>query len=155
MKYIIDTSAIIDAIDSWYPPEVFPGLWTDVGALIEEGRLISSEMVYEELKKKDDQDAFAWAEDHKVMFVLIDTEIQLEVRSILEEHQKLVKAEKHRSSADAFVIALARVENGVVVTSEKRRGNLDRPMIPDVCDYLGIETIGFLEILRRERWRYG
>ena len=37
-------------------------------------------------------------------------------------------------NADPFVIAVARVRKLSVVTGEKRRGNLARPKIPDVCD---------------------
>jgi hypothetical protein len=40
------------------------------------------------------------------------------------------------------------------VTGEKRRGKLDTPKIPDVCDVRGIRPITFLEMLRELGWKF-
>jgi len=59
-------------------------------------------------------------------------------------------------SADAYVIALAQIRNGVVVSqetsaAEKRKPHRDH-YIPDVCRELGVPCINLLGLMRRERW---
>ena len=46
-----------------------------------------------------------------------------------------------RSGGDPFVIALAMVKSGTVVTEEKPTGNIAKPRIPDVCDALGVHCL--------------
>ena len=46
-----------------------------------------------------------------------------------------------RSGGDPFVIALAMVKSGTVVTEEKPAGNIAKPRIPDVCDALGVHCL--------------
>jgi hypothetical protein len=68
MSYCIDTSALIDAAIRWYPPDVFPSLWTRVEALIETGRLISSEEVLLELEQKEGDILHEWAKNATFAF---------------------------------------------------------------------------------------
>ncbi len=60
MKYSIDTSAILDGWNRYYPPDVFPGLWRRLEGLIGDGHLKATEEVRMELERKDDE-AFSWA----------------------------------------------------------------------------------------------
>ena len=53
-----------------------------------------------------------------------------------------------RSGVNPFVIALAMVNQGTVVTEENATGNIAKPRIPDVCDALGVPCltlIGYIE----------
>ena len=151
MIYVLDTSAVIDGRIRYYPPEVFPGLWQRIEDLVVQERLISSEEVLLELEKVED-DAFAWAIDHPAMFLAIDAEIQVAVTNILGRHPRLVNAQKSRSMADPWVIALASIKQGTVVTGEHRSGNLSRPKIPDVCNHEQIPYVDFIGMIRREKW---
>jgi len=63
---------------------------------------------------------------------------------------KLVNTQKNRHQADPFVIALAKIENGIVVSGEWPSRNLERPKVPDVCNALGVPHIRLVEMLRRE-----
>ena len=58
--------------------------------------------------------------------------------------------------ADAYVIALARLRNGVVVTQETSASEKRNPrrthFIPDVCRELGVPCINLLGMIRREGW---
>lgn len=65
---------------------------------------------------------------------------------------KLIDTRKGRSGADPFVIALARVQEAVVVTGENDDGTADRPKIPTVCRHFGIRAIKPLEFIRENRW---
>ena len=55
MKYSIDTSSILDGWIRYYPPDVFPLVWTKIEELIEKEILVATEEVLFELEKKDDK----------------------------------------------------------------------------------------------------
>jgi len=152
MKYSVDTSAILDAWQRHYPPDNFPTLWDNLERLINDGVLVSSQMVLIELKKKDD-DAFAWFKQRDHFFVPVDTEIQECVTNILVDHKKLIDQRKNRSGADPFVIALAQIQGCKVLTGEKPSISLQkRPHIPDVCEALNIEWLNILNLIKEQNW---
>lgn len=89
------------------------------------------------------------------MFRELGDEIQIEAAKVLAQFPRLVGQKKLRTSADPFVIALARVEGLKIVTDEKPTGSPDRPNIPDVCAAMGMNCVGLLEVIRAERWVIG
>lgn len=60
-------------------------------------------------------------------------------------------------SADAYVIALAKLNGGIVVTQETSvhtKPNTRRShFIPDVCQDLGVPCINLLDLMRRKGWK--
>ncbi len=48
--YCVDTSALIDGLERYYPEANFPGLWQNIDSLIEDSRFLISEEVWEELQ---------------------------------------------------------------------------------------------------------
>ena len=151
MKYSIDTSAILDAWTRYYPPDAFPPVWDKLDALIDNGDLKASEEVLEELEKKDDE-VYAWALQRERMFVPTSEEIQGAVTEILKNHRRLIDQRPNRSGTDPFVIALAMVEDYVVITGEKPTKSTKRPHIPDVCEALDIRYLNMLGLFREENW---
>lgn len=147
MRYSIDTSAILDGWRRYYPPDVFPPLWTKLEALILDGTILSTEEVLFELEKKDDE-VYRWALRQKQKFVPVDGPTQSTVSSILGSHPKLIDTRRGRSAADPFVIAVAQIHSCTVVTGERATNNGNRPNIPDVCTALGIRTINLLSLMR-------
>jgi hypothetical protein len=149
LKYSIDTSAILDGRKRYYPKDVFPTVWKRLDYLIMGGRLLATEEVLRELEKQDD-DVYSWVKARESrMVVPIDGPTQVEVSTILKTYPKLVREQRNRNQADPFVIALARVVNGVVVSGEKRR-SLINPKIPDVCHDMGITHMELVDVFRRE-----
>jgi len=59
-------------------------------------------------------------------------------------------------SADAYVIAFAKLQNRIVVSQETSVSEKHRPrqayFVPDVCRDLGVPCINFLGLMRREKW---
>ena len=151
MKYSVDTSAILNAWNRYYPPDVFPTIWEGIDDLIVRGVLISTEEVLVELERKDD-DVHAWAKAHGKFSIPLDEQIQIVVARILQQFPRLVDTRRNRSGADPFVIALAVVEECAVVTYEGRSNSQDRPHIPDVCDAMGIRCIDVLQLIREQKW---
>lgn len=151
MRYSIDTSALLDAWRRQYPPDVMPALWDGLDRLVQSGDLRATEEVLHELERKDD-DVFEWGKRRSGLFVEIDDPIQPVVQAILRDHKKLLDTRKSRSGADAFVIALAQLNNAAVVTSERATGSVNRPNIPDVCTALGLRCISMLGLIREQGW---
>ena len=152
--YCIDTSSLIAAWQELYPIENFPKLWERVEGLIVGGRLVSPVEVLNETKKRSDE-LHAWLKDRKGMFRELSDEVQIEAAQILAQFPRLVGERKLRTSADPFVIALARVEGWQIVTNEKPTGSLTRPNIPDVCRELQSSTIDVLQVIKLEKWVVG
>lgn len=89
------------------------------------------------------------------MFRELDDPMQIEVGRVLSQFPRLVGEKKLRTSADPFVIALARIEGLKLVTDEKPTGSLMRPNIPDICQQLGMPWLGVLQLIRAEKWVLG
>lgn len=147
MRYSVDTSGWLDGWARHYPPDVFPSLWKKLEELIEKGDLFSSEEVYVELRRKDDE-LHHWMQSRKQMLVPLDEAIQVRAAALLSEFPRLVDTLRGRSKADPFVIATAIERGAAVVTGELLTGNREKPRIPDVCKVEGIQCISFLQMIR-------
>jgi Domain of unknown function (DUF4411) len=154
MTYCIDTSSLIAAWQERYPIENFPNVWVKVDALIDAGRLIAPVDVLHEIKKRSDE-LHDWLKARRKMFRELDDAVQIEAAQVLSQFPRLVGERKLRTSADPFVIALARIEGFQLVTDEKPTGSLSRPNIPDVCAELSMTTINILDLIRAEKWIVG
>jgi uncharacterized protein DUF4411 len=155
MIYCVDTSSLIAAWDERYPIENFPNFWERVDDLIEDERLISPIEVLNEIKKRSDE-LHGWLKSRKgAMFRELDDDVQIEVANVLRQFPRLVGEKKLRTSADPFVIALARVTGHQLVTEEKPTGSSNRPNIPDVCSGLGLSCMGLLQLIQHEKWVIG
>lgn len=152
--YCVDTSALIDGLERFYPEENFPGLWKKIDILIDEGRFFISEEVWEELKQKDEP-AQQWAQPRLGKLVVpTDSTVITAVQQVLQDYELLVKNMKGRNRADPFVIGVAQIRKATVVTGEGSDGNSQRPKIPYVCKQLGLPCVRFLEVVRAEGWRF-
>ena len=152
--YCVDTSSLIAAWQERYPIEHFPKFWDRMDALISAERLIAPVEVLIEMKKKSDE-LHAWLKARQWMFCELDDAVQIEAAKVLAQFPRLVGEKKLRTSADPFVIALARVEGLALVTDEKPTGSMSRPNIPDVCSALSMKTMGVLDLIKAEQWVIG
>lgn len=152
--YCIDTSSLIASWQERYPIENFPSFWVKVDELVKAGRLVSPDEVLIETSKRSD-DLHTWLKARPSMFRELDDPVQIAAAEILVQFPRLVGEKKLRTSADPFVIALARVESLQIVTDEKPTGSTLRPNIPDVCTVLSMKTMDILQVIRAEKWVLG
>ena len=157
VKYSIDTSAILNGYNRYYPPDVFPTLWEKIESLIKNGDLKATEMVLEELKRKKD-DAYKWAkQQEKGLFAPVDEDVKSIVSTIRKDYYD-TKDEKNSKEdmADPFVIALAKKHGATVISGEKPQpqGKKKNPTIPLICKNLRVKYINFLELIRTEQWSF-
>jgi len=152
--YCLDTSAFLDGWSRYYPPEIFISLWENIDLLIESGNIISSIVVLDELKRKDDE-IFKWCKERQHIFCEIDDETQNKVTFILSKYERLVDTKSGKSGGDPFVIALAmsKKTNLTVVTGELG-GSPKSPKIPYVCKQENIACINFLDLIKEQKWKF-
>lgn len=84
----------------------------------------------------------------------LDEEVLAATKEILAVHKKLIGVGKGRNGADPFVIALALVRDGTVVTEEHPTGRIDKPKIPDVCNALGVPCTNLGGFASGQEWRF-
>lgn len=145
-KYVFDTNIFIN-LQRRQPIDIYPSVWIKIGELMEEGIIISSREVYDEISVGGDV-LEEWAKKRREYFLPSEVSIQKRVRGILHSHRGLVEGGKKKNSADPFVVALAQELKCKVVTEEARTGNKNSPKIPDVCDEYKIGCIDFVGFSR-------
>ena len=142
----------------YYPLDVFVTLTTEIEGLIKSVDFQAVELVKEEIDSVGTPDLKSWASSHKNLFVPLAPEVQLEGASIEAKYPDLIDAKSPYQSADAYVIAWARLQGGVVISQEtsvhEKRNPAKRHYIPDVCRDLGIPCINLLGLMRREKWTF-
>lgn len=151
--YSFDTGAIINGRRDIFKPRTFGAVWQSIEALIARGQIRAVDEVKREIVRKDD-DAATWAKAQKGLFVPLTREVQVATKTVLAAHPRLLgKGGGPRNSADPFVIALALIHEGTVVTQEVPR-NLTKPKIPDVCDALGVKWRTLPEFVDDQGWNF-
>lgn len=149
-KFSLDTSTIIEAWERTYPIEIFSSLWGRLDEMIDDGQILVCEEVFRELEKKEDG-AHRWFKDRKdSVHVAIDENTMAKVTEILAVFPRMVNATKGRSGADPWVVAVAILNNAVVVTQESRR---KEPRIPFVCEHFGVGHTNLLGLVQQMNLR--
>lgn len=150
MSYCIDTNILIDAGERYYPPDIVPGFWKNLDALIDAGRLKAPDMLIEELARKDD-DWRQWVYDRKDKLIVPMDILQVDALKQVMAVYQAQSSNISRVTGDPFFIALALAQGLIVVTSESERKG--KVKIPKICDAMGVKSISLLDLMRRERWR--
>lgn len=145
-RYIFDSNIFIN-LQRRQPIDVYPSVWEKISDLMENGTIISSLEVYEEIV--NNKDALSeWVKKRKKYFLPSEVNVQNEVRRILKDYRGLVEGGKKKNSADPFVIALALLTGFSIVTEEIHSNNEQAPKIPNVCDACGILYYDFVKFSR-------
>jgi hypothetical protein len=155
--YAVDSSSLMDWQGRYFPTDVFPGLVEKVEGLIMAERFIAPALVKEEVGAVGTAGLIEWTEEHAGIFIPT-AEVLAEAQAIQNQFAGLRDPRAEYEEADAYVIALARMNNGIVVTQETPAAEKRNPkrthFIPDVCRELGISCISLLGLMRREGWRF-
>jgi hypothetical protein len=155
--YSADTNIFMEWRARFYPADVFATLEQNMNSLVAAGRLIAPALVEDEINAVGTADVINWASTSAGLFVPLDGELLSEALQIQNQFPGLRDAKAEYEEADAYVIALARIRNGTVVTQEtsalEKRNPKRTHYMPDVCRELGIDCISLLGLMRRERWR--
>jgi hypothetical protein len=155
--YSIDSSSLMEWQGRYYPTDVFPSLAAIVDELAAAGRMLAPALVKEEIDAVGTAGLIDWTENHSGIFVPT-AEVLAAAQAIQNQFTGLRDPKAEYEEADAYVIALARMRNGIVITQETPAAEKRNPrrthFIPDVCRELGITCISLLGLMRREGWRF-
>lgn len=155
--YAIDSSSLMDWYARYYPPDVFSGVLQRIEDMIAAGRLLAPELVQEEIHAVGPAGLNDWLNTKPQMIVATGQVLQAAL-GIKAQFAGLTDPKAAYEEADAYVIALAQLRNGTVITNETAASEKNKPKrthyIPDVCRELGVPCIGFLGLLRREGWKF-
>lgn len=135
---MIDACALINAAQNYnMAKKSFAHIWEALDAMIQDGELISSSEIMDELK---DDVLKTWAKQHKECFVPLTKEVQEKTTEILAQFPSIIKIRSSgNSNADPFLVATAALKGGTIVTDEKLGDNKTKDYkIPNVCQALQI-----------------
>lgn len=150
--YVVDTSIWIH-IGRNHPPDIFLSLWQRLDGAIATGHIVSPDEVLHEIERGEDILA-ATLGSRQGLFVPLDDAQMEAVAEVIRECRGLVNEEAERGRADPFVVALARVRHGTVVTREHPRRAPTAPFkIPDACATYGIPCLDWFGFLREIGWQ--
>jgi len=148
-EYLFDTSAWASIKHKPNADEILAAIFK----LIEQGRLFTCARVLGELRpdpiysKVNKHRRALLAQDGR----LSDVEFLQTVGKITHDHPNLCKARSHKEPADPYVLAVALLEEYIVVADES--GKRKSRKIPGVCEKLGISCMTLDEFVAAETWR--
>jgi hypothetical protein len=155
--YAVDTNVFMDWQARFYPTDVFKSLVPRIDTLVDEQRVFAPDLVKEELDAVGTGELSQWAADRAGIWVPT-ADLLAAALGIQARFPGLRDSKAEYEEADAYVIALAQLRSGIVVTQETsaaEKRNPRRPMfIPDVCRELGLPCISLLGLMRREGWEF-
>ena len=154
-QYCLDTSVFIESWRQYYAPDVFPALWRRFANGLESGMLVSSDVVLEELSRKDD-DIHRWCKQYPGAFLEASEKIQLRQRKIITKFPHMVSQGSGIGSsyADPWVVATGAEIGCCVVSFERLQASSKKPKIPYVCQELQIRHKTLLEVMQAEGWSF-
>ena len=154
--YSLDTSVFMDWQARYYPLDVFQSLEVKIDELIAAGELAAVQLVKDEIDAVGTPGLQAWVKNRAQLFVPMAPDLQAAGAEIEAAYPDLMDPKGLHESADAYVIALARLRNGIVVSQETSAAEKRNPKrthyVPDVCRDLGVSCINLLGLARREKW---
>ena len=143
-KYCLDTGVFIEPWNKYYSPQFTKGYWELLHKMAENGVVFSPVEVKREIGKIDDE-LLKWVKD-KDFFKEPDDGVQKYLKKIMKNYPRLVDNIKGRSIADPWVIAHAKIEDALVVTTEQEASK--KIKIPDVCKKENIPCIDIHDFVK-------
>ncbi len=161
-KYLLDTNSLITPYKTYYPFDFAKKFWDQMHQAIDRGNILILDLVYEEVKKGDDQ-LSEWMNELDSSLILnhIQPAIITRYAEILQHIQtsnfykeKALLDWSKSDAADPWLIATACTYGYRIITFETKNGNLNivnksaRAKIPDVCSVLGVACEDLYSMMR-------
>lgn len=152
-QYCLDSNIFIQGWNTYYAPELCPSYWDVLDNLAATGVIFAPIEVKREIEKIQDS-LHGWLKGRSYFFRDIDLEVQIVLRDILHNFERLVDTKKERSMADPWVIAHAKVSGAIVVTKESYSTSPTNIKIPNVCEALDVPWMNDFQFCREVGIRF-
>lgn len=156
MIYVFDTSSFI--VLKHYYRGTFESVWSGIERLADEGLIVSTREVFNELVNYNDVDYVQdWAKNHRSIFGTPSNDELAFVAKIFQvaHFKALISAKsvlKGTPVADPFVIACAAIKGATVVTQEKLKPHAAK--VPNVCEHFHIPWTDLEGFMKQENWNF-
>ena len=157
-SFIFDTNILIN-LDK-FNPQIFPSLWRNIIELIESRKLFSIKEVEREISKRDDRIRRSWEKinnKYDVFKDLSDCPNFDKYCDVLRDLEQFDDFQNHGVNkefwADPYLIAVAKVENMIVVSGEKSTHRPARK-IPYVCEQMNVKCLDLDEFMIYNHWQW-
>lgn len=150
--YIFDTSSFLEL--SHYYPKRFPTLWASFDKMVKAGKIISVKEAFNEINDSKPE-LFEWVQANKGIFCEPIEEEALFIAKIflVKNFQQAIEQKKvlrGGAFADPFVIAKAKIINGIVVTQEKLKPTAAK--IPNICAHFSVQCMNLENFMEEQDW---
>lgn len=155
--YCIDASAFI-TMHRFYPQSMIPDLWHHLESLIQENKIISHEIVYNEIvPKQGNKDELAqWMSNFKFAFRPVSQRQMDLLPDILAHFPKLIDEEAEKEQADPYLIAMlieimeergifGTASDHIIVSTESERSS---DKLPAACKHYDIRHFNLFEFFK-------
>lgn len=154
MTFLLDANTFIEAKGRYYGMSICPAYWDLLLRAHERGRIISIDMVKQELTSGNDELA-DWVKDNNHIFI---PETDLEIQKLFTDavlptvygmsHMKPGTHEEFLSGADPWLIATAMYKRATIVTQEVYKPDIKKKIhIPNVCEMLDVAYMDTFDML--------
>jgi hypothetical protein len=156
MVYVLDTNAFY-TLGNYYPSR-FPTIWRLIDQLVTKEEFRSVKEVRREIEINCPFEHIEkWVHANRHIFQKPDSRELKVVSEIFKRNQFLGLVRKDHilrglPVADPFIVAAAKVNNGIAVTQESLKKGAAR--IPTVCKEFGVQWINVEQFLEREKIEY-
>ena len=152
--YVFDTSVWIN-IRRACPPDIFVTLWAAIASAIAAGTIRCPDVVQSEVERNSRDGLDVLLKGYSGLFVPLDVQLQAALRTVLVHGADLIDPSGQSDRADPYLIALAYLHGGTVVTQEvPRKGTTGRKKIPDVCADVSVPCLDWDSFLREVGWQF-
>ena len=159
--FCFDASAFI-RLKNFYGQDLIPEIWQELESLFINNKIISHEIVFNELTTSAKKDALSkWVSAKKIYFKKMSSTQVLHVANIVKIFPGLIDANNEKDQADPWLIALVLEEKPKIdlLTEEKEyivvsEESIRSPhKIPAVCKYFGIKHFNLKEFFNYNNWQ--
>lgn len=153
-KYLLDSNIYLNFYERYYQYNYFPSFWKELNKIINEKVIIPRVVIDEHYQNNWFKE---WLSENFHADIVNHKNFVEEWGHVLnhvstcglykDDALSSIKGWAHEKIADPWIVAIAKSENLVVVTSELKNHNLNSihpsksAKIPDVCNSLGVRCI--------------
>ena len=154
--YIFDSNSFNEMSKIYFSR--FPSFWLKMDEYINKGIILSVKEAYEEVTSGADQNEFLdWVQINKGIFTAprLDEAKFIAQMFATKNFKDMVRKKQlleGKPVADPFIIASAKIRNGVVVTEE--RGKKNSAKIPTICEHFKIPVVNLEGFMTQEKWSF-